>query len=64
MDSSVATGISVSVRPFVSVARLSGRIDLAISSRVLALSSFMRVFETQYQVLPDRNATRWRLRPS
>ena len=47
VEPSSSTETSVSVRPFLSLARLSGRIDLAISSMVLALRSFSSVLETQ-----------------
>ena len=64
VEPSVSTVIAVSVRPFVSVARLSGRIDLAISCIVLALRSLFSVLDTQYVTPPDWNASRWRLFPS
>ncbi len=49
VDPAVSTEIGVSVVPLASLARFSGRIDLAISSIVLALRSFFSVFDTQYQ---------------
>jgi hypothetical protein len=43
----VSTVIAVSVRPFGSLALLSGRSDFAISWIVLAVSPLARVFEIQ-----------------
>ena len=47
VEPSVSTVMAVSVRPFLSLARFSGRIDLAISWMVFALRSFSSVLETQ-----------------